>query len=155
MRRTWGLAPVLVGIALLVGSATSQGHPAGAHASAKVKTVKTRHTSLGTFLVDGKGMTLYLFEKDKGKKSKCYGQCAQFWPPALSSGKPKAGGKAKKSLLGTSKRKDGSKQVTYKGHPLYYFVQDTKPGDTTGEGSKAFGAGWYVVKPSGRKIDND
>src|SRR3954466_1535523 len=155
MRRTWGLAPVLVGIGLLVGSTTSQGHPAGAHASAKVKTVKTRHTSLGTFLVDGKGMTLYLFEKDKGKKSKCYGQCAQFWPPALSSGKPKAGGKAKKSLLGTSKRKDGSKQVTYKGHPLYYFVQDTKPGDTTGEGSKAFGAGWYVVKPSGKKIDND
>jgi predicted lipoprotein with Yx(FWY)xxD motif len=155
MRRTWGLIPVLVGIALLVASTTSQGRPAAAHASAKAKTIKTRHGSLGTFLVDGKGMTLYLFEKDKGKKSKCYGQCAAAWPPVLTGAKPKAKGKARKSLLGTSKRRNGSKQVTYNGHPLYYFIQDSAPGDTNGQGSKAFGAGWYVVKPSGKKIDND
>jgi predicted lipoprotein with Yx(FWY)xxD motif len=118
-------------------------------------TVKTRHGELGTFLVDGKGRTLYLFEKDKTKKSTCTGACATAWPPLLTSGKPKAAGKAKRSRLGTTKRKDGKTQVTYKGHPLYYFYLDTKAGDTNGEGVDGFGAEWYVLAPSGKKIEDE
>jgi predicted lipoprotein with Yx(FWY)xxD motif len=115
-------------------------------------TVKTRHGKLGTFLVGGNGKTLYLFAKDKTSKSTCSGQCAQFWPPLLTSGKAKASGGAHSSLLGTTKRSDGKLQVTYKGHPLYYFVQDMKPGDTTGQNFSGFGAKWYVLAPSGKKI---
>jgi predicted lipoprotein with Yx(FWY)xxD motif len=118
-------------------------------------TVKTRHGELGTFLVDGKGRTLYLFEKDRTKKSTCYGACATAWPPLLTSGKPKVAGKAKRKLLGTVKRTDGKTQVTYKGHPLYYFFGDKKAGDTTGEGVDGFGAEWYVLAPSGKKIEDE
>jgi predicted lipoprotein with Yx(FWY)xxD motif len=133
-----------VGLAA-AGSGSAAGHQA---------TVKTRHGSLGTFLVDGKGMSLYLFEKDKTKMSTCYGQCATFWPPLLTTGKPKAAGKAKGSLLGTTKRRDGKLQVTYRGHPLYYFLQDKKAGDTTGQGVDGFGAEWYVVGTNGKKIEH-
>ena len=117
--------------------------------------MKTRHGKLGTFLVGTNGRTLYLFEKDKTKKSTCSGDCATAWPPLLTTGKPKAAGKAKASLLGTTKRADGKTQVTYKGHPVYYFVQDKKAGDTNGQGVDGFGAEWYVMAPSGKKIDDD
>jgi predicted lipoprotein with Yx(FWY)xxD motif len=139
-------------IAALVLAAAVALAVAGPANAATRATVSTRHGKLGTFLVGAKGMTLYLFEKDKTSKSTCSGQCAQFWPPLLTSGKPKASGKAKSSLLGTTKRSDGKRQVTYKGHPLYYFVQDKKPGDTTGQDFLGFGAKWYVLAPSGKKI---
>ena len=124
-------------------------------ASGKAATVKTRHTSLGTFLVGPNGRTLYLFEKDKTTKSTCYGACAAGWPPLITSGKPRAAGAARASLLGTTRRRDGKRQVTYHGHPLYYFVVDKRAGQTKGQGVNAFGAKWYVVKPSGSKIDTD
>jgi predicted lipoprotein with Yx(FWY)xxD motif len=125
-------------------------------AAGTVATVKTRHDSkLGTYLVDSKGRTLYLFEKDKTTKSTCYGACAKGWPPLLSSGKPKAAGAARATLLSTTKRRNGSREVTYNGHPLYYFVADKKAGDTKGQGLNAFGAKWYVLAPSGKKIDKD
>jgi predicted lipoprotein with Yx(FWY)xxD motif len=146
MRRMLAALALAAAVALVV---------AGTGSAASRATVKTRHGKLGTFLVGGNGRTLYLFEKDKTSKSTCTGQCAQFWPPLLTSGKPKAAGKAKASLFGTTKRSDGKVQVTYKGHPLYYFSQDTKPGDTMGEGFNAFGAKWYVLAPSGKKIDSD
>jgi len=117
--------------------------------------LKTHKTSLGTFLVAGNGDTLYLFEADKSKKSTCNGACAQGWPPFLTKGKPSAGSGVKASLIGTTKRADGTTQVTYNGHPLYRYIGDTRPGTTNGEGSKAFGASWYVVKPNGKKIDKD
>src|SRR3954463_11926135 len=144
-----GLASLIVvaGLALVV---TATGSAAG-----RAATVKTRHGKLGTFLVGTNGHTLYLFEKDKTKKSTCSGDCATAWPPLLTTGKPKAAGKAKKSLLGTTKRSDGKTQVTYKGHPLYYFVQDKKAGDTTGEGVDGFGGEWYVVGTNGKKIEDD
>ena len=116
-------------------------------------TVKTRHGKLGTYLVDGKGRTLYLFEKDRTKKSTCADACAVAWPPLKTKGRPKAAGAAKASLLGTSKRADGTTQVTYRGHPLYYFVQDKKAGDTKGQNVDGFGAEWYVVSPAGKKIE--
>jgi len=123
-------------------------------AASQVKTKKT--SALGTLLVDGKkGKTLYLFEKDKSAKSSCYASCAANWPPFLTTGKPKAGPGVKAALLSTTKRKDGKLQVTYKRHPLYTFLEDKKPGQTAGEGSKAFGAGWYALTPTGVVIDRD
>jgi predicted lipoprotein with Yx(FWY)xxD motif len=118
---------------------------------AKVSTTKT---GLGTFLVGPNGRTLYLFEKDEhSTKSHCYKTCAGVWPPLLTKGSPRAGGKAKGSLLGTTKRKNGTKQVTYAGHPVYYYEADTAAGKTSGEGIKEFGAEWYVLNPKGHKID--
>ena len=126
-------------------AAVGVAHAAGA-------TVKTRHGKLGTFLVDGKGRTLYLFQKDKTTKSRCTDDCAAAWPPLLTTGKPIASGSVKKALLGTTKRADGTTQVTYNHHPLYRFVDDKKAGDTKGQAVRAFGAKWYVVAPSGKKI---
>ena len=107
---------------------------------------------LGRILVDSKGITLYDFPPDKGTSSVCYGACAALWPPLLTHGKPVAGHGAKASLLGTTKRKDGKLQVTYGGHPLYYFVTDRRPGQTTGQGVNQFGGPWWVISPAGKEI---
>jgi predicted lipoprotein with Yx(FWY)xxD motif len=115
-------------------------------------TIATRTTSLGTFLVDGQGRTLYLWEADHGPKSTCTGACAQVWPPLTTTAKPKASGGANASLLGTTKRADGSLEVTYAGHPLYRFAADARPGQTTGQGNDGFGALWWVVKPTGAAL---
>jgi predicted lipoprotein with Yx(FWY)xxD motif len=112
----------------------------------------TSNAKLGKFLVDGSGRTLYLFEQDKGSTSTCYGQCAQYWPPLLTNGTPKSGSGVDDMLLGTTKRTDGSVEVTYGGHPLYYVVTDHNPGDATGQALNNFGAPWYVVGPDGNKI---
>jgi predicted lipoprotein with Yx(FWY)xxD motif len=120
--------------------------------TAGVATVHVAKTRLGKILVDSHGHTLYLFKKDKGKKSACSGACAQFWPPLRTSGKPKAGSGAKASLLGTTKRSDGKPQVTYNGHPVYGFVMDKKAGDTNGEGVTAFGAKWFALSASGKQV---
>lgn len=127
---------------------------AGTTAVAKAP-VSTRHTSLGTFLVDGKGRTLYLFQKDKKNVSKCGTQCVAVWPAALAPNGVVAKGSAKQSLLGRIKRSDGTWQITYAGHPLYRYSADTKVGQIRGQGVNSFGANWYVVQPSGTKIDND
>ncbi len=110
----------------------------------------------GTALVDGTGRALYLFEADTGTTSTCTGACAQVWPPLLTSGPaPVTTGAAQPSLVGTSPRADGTRQVTYDGHPLYYFAGDKAPGDVTGQGIHNFGGGWYVVTPGGDEIDDD
>jgi predicted lipoprotein with Yx(FWY)xxD motif len=110
-------------------------------------------TRLGQILVDGKGRTLYLFVADSGARSTCNSSaCVQYWPPVLTKGAPKAGADVKASLLGTTKRQDGTTEVTYAGHPLYYFISDTKAGDVSGQGINAFGGPWYVVSPSGMQI---
>ena len=107
---------------------------------------------LGRILVDSKGITLYDFVQDKGTASTCYGACAALWPPLLTTGKPIAGPGVRASLLGTTKRKDGKLEVTYAGHPLYYFVTDRKRGQTTGQGINQFGAPWWVLSPAGKEI---
>jgi predicted lipoprotein with Yx(FWY)xxD motif len=123
--------------------------------AAKGATVDVRKSKLGTMLVDSSGRSLYLFEADKGPSSTCSGSCAAAWPPLTTSGAPKAGGGVKQALLGTTKRKDGSTEVTYHGHPLYYYAGDSAPGATTGQALDQFGAEWYVLAPSGNKIDKD
>ncbi len=117
--------------------------------------LKVEKTKIGKVVADKRGHTLYMFRADHGTSSACYGKCATFWPPLITAGKPVAGAGVKASLLGTTKRKDGKLQVTYKGHPLYLFLEDKKPGQTVGEGSKAFGAGWYALTPTGVVIDRD
>src|SRR5262245_55504080 len=102
--------------------------------------VKVEKTKLGKVVANSKSHTLYMFRKDKAHKSAWYGTGAKFWPPLLTTGKPVAGTGAKATLLGTTKRSDGKLQVTYKGYPVYSFLEDKKPGDTKGEGLKQFGA---------------
>jgi predicted lipoprotein with Yx(FWY)xxD motif len=129
-------------------------HPAATHAAqSKGAVVSTAKTSLGRILVASNGRTLYLFEKDRNGKSACSGQCAVFWPPLITSGKPIVTGGARASLIGTTRRADGRLQVTYNHHPLYTFVKDTKAGQTNGEGVNAFGAGWDAMTPAGAKIE--
>jgi predicted lipoprotein with Yx(FWY)xxD motif len=115
-------------------------------------TVGVANGSLGSILVDSRGRILYLFQADKGTKSACSGACASQWPPLQATGKPKAGRGATASLIGTSKRSDGSTQVTYHGHPLYRFSGDQNAGDANGQGLNAFGALWYVVSAAGNQI---
>ncbi|HET9967449.1 MAG TPA: hypothetical protein VFQ68_04380 [Streptosporangiaceae bacterium] len=109
----------------------------------------------GPALVDEDGKALYLWEADKNGTSTCAGPCAAAWPPVTTSGAPQAGSGVNKALLGMVKRADGTDQVTYNGHPLYYYVGDTGPGTAKGQGSKDFGASWYVLSAKGVKIDND
>jgi len=121
-------------------------------ASGSSATVSVANTALGKILVDSQGKSLYLFEQDTGTKSTCSGGCATAWPPLRASGKATAGGGAKASLIGTTPRSDGKPQVTYNGHPLYYYQGDSKAGDTNGQGVNGFGAPWYVLSPTGNEI---
>ena len=123
-----------------------------ANASGGAATVNVRGTSLGKILVDSRGRSLYLFEKDTGPKSTCFSACASAWPPFGTNGKPMAGAGVKAPLLGTTTRSDGNPEVTYNGHPLYYYAGDQKAGDTNGQDLNQFGAPWYVVSPAGDKI---
>jgi predicted lipoprotein with Yx(FWY)xxD motif len=121
--------------------------------AAPVALITTKHDKkLGMILAYGpKTMTVYLFEGDHGAKSSCTGACASAWPPV--TGKPQAAGSALHGDLGTVRRSDGTLQVTYKGHPLYRFIKDGDNHDAYGQGVKAFGASWYVLAPSGAKVD--
>jgi predicted lipoprotein with Yx(FWY)xxD motif len=114
--------------------------------------VSVANSPLGRILVDSKGVTLYDFVADKGTTSVCYDACAALWPPLITKGKPVAGPGVRGSLLGTTKRKDGKLEVTYNGHPLYYWVGDRKPGQTTGQGLNQFGGPWWVLSPKGKEI---
>jgi predicted lipoprotein with Yx(FWY)xxD motif len=117
-------------------------------------TIKAKDTSIGKILVDDKEMTLYLFEKDKEGKPTCTGECATAWPPVVTTAKPTAGEGINAAWLAMVDRADGTKQVTYHGHPLYHYAKDTKPGDMTGQGVEAFGAKWYVVDAAkGEKLE--
>jgi predicted lipoprotein with Yx(FWY)xxD motif len=118
-------------------------------------TVTAKHNKLGTILAAGsKRLTVYMFEGDKGSASSCSGACTAVWPPVITSGAPQASGAATSADLGTTTRSDGKLQVTYHGHPLYYFSRDGDSGDAYGQGIKGFGAEWYVLSPSGAKVDN-
>jgi predicted lipoprotein with Yx(FWY)xxD motif len=124
-----------------------------ASASGRGATVDVAKASgLGQIVVDASGRTLYLFQADTGTTSSCSGSCASAWPPVLATDSPTAGTGLKPSLLGTTARSDGNRQVTYNGHPLYTYVGDKNPGDTNGQGVNAFGGGWFVLSPAGAQI---
>jgi predicted lipoprotein with Yx(FWY)xxD motif len=124
-------------------------------AAPSAATVTGRKTNLGPTLADGTGRTLYLFRSDTPTMSTCYGSCAGVWPPVSAASTPHATGGARDDLLGRLRRTDGTSQLTYRGHPLYYYAGDAKPGDTTGQGLNQFGARWYALTPGGGTIDTD
>ena len=128
--------------------------PPGTPAPSAMTTVALRNTPLGQILVDGSGRTLYLFEADRASTSSCYGDCASVWPPFIARGTLDAGAGINQSLLGTTTRRDGALEVTYNGHPLYYFVSDKQAGDTTGQAISSFGADWFVLSATGSKVGN-
>jgi predicted lipoprotein with Yx(FWY)xxD motif len=156
MQKSLGLiGATAVGLILSAcgSSQTATSSSASAQGSANGVTVSTTSASLGTFLVGPDSKSLYLFEADTSSQSTCSGACAQTWPPLTTSGPPIAGSGLMQSLLAISQRGDGTKQVVYNGHPLYFYAGDTKAGDTSGEGLNSFGAGWDVVSPAGDKIE--
>jgi predicted lipoprotein with Yx(FWY)xxD motif len=122
------------------------------NANGQSATVGVANENVGKILVDSQGRTLYLFQRDSGRKSTCTGACAVEWPPLLATGKPTVGSGANASLVATSARSDGKSQVIYNGHPLYLFSADQKAGDTNGQGVNAFGGLWYVLSSSGDEI---
>ena len=131
----------------VTGAPTATAAPAAASAGSMVNLGQT--AALGSFLVDSKGMTLYLFTKDSPNTSTCYGTCASYWPPLLTNGAPVAGAGVTAAMLGTTKRTDGSTQVTYNGWPLYYFASDKAAGDTTGQNVQGV---WFVINPAGMLV---
>ena len=147
------LVATVAALATLAALAFVLLHPSAGNAGpVKGPIVSTAGSSLGQLLVDPRGRTLYLFGKDKNGKSACSGACAAAWPPLIATAKPRAGTGAKASRLGTIKRADGRRQVTYNHHPVYTFVKDTKKGQTNGEGLKAFGATWDALSAAGAKV---
>ena len=135
------------------GYGDSAGTTPAPPASAQSATIGAANEGeLGTILVNPKGRTLYLFRRDSGTKSTCFGACAAAWPPLQAAGKPTVGGGADAALLGTTTRSDGEQQVTYNGHPLYLYAGDENAGDTRGQGLTDYGASWYVLNPAGQQV---
>jgi predicted lipoprotein with Yx(FWY)xxD motif len=147
---------VLILTALAVGCGGSEAPSAAAPAdrmSAKSsgRTVKVVRSQFGSILGDGRGQAFYLFDKEKTRKSECYGACAKAWPPVLTKGRPVAGKGARAKLIGTTRRRDGSLQVTYRGRPLYYYVHDA-PGRVLCHNVAEFGGLWLVLRASGKAV---
>ena len=171
LRGRVGGGAALAGVALLVAacgsstssspastSATAGATPAsapaatGSEAAARTVSIATASGSQGTFLAGAGGRALYLWDGDHGASSSCSGACAKAWPPLLTKSASHARGAVRASDLGTITRAGATKQVTYKGHPLYYFAGDTGAGTTAGQGSSEFGAKWWLVGPAGTAI---
>ncbi len=158
--RTIPYVLVTLGLGACGSGTTSYGSGGGASSSttplpaqsAGSQTISTSQGPLGTYLTDGSGRTVYLWEGDSSGTSKCIGACANVWPPVTTTGAPLASGGAMATDLGTLKRSDGSTQVTYGGHPLYYFIKDSGAGPANGQGSNGFGAKWWMVKPTGSAL---
>ena len=123
-----------------------------ATAASNAPSVRTGSSRYGRVLFDGVGRVLYTFARDRGKASTCYGGCAAAWPPFTVNPAPKAGAGVSSRLVGTTRRRDGSLQVTYAGHPLYYFTGDRKPGQITCQNVSSFGGLWLVINPNGRPV---
>jgi predicted lipoprotein with Yx(FWY)xxD motif len=163
MTRNIGSRLTVVGLVVIALAVAACGGSSNDGSSAKPTTsnsgstasVGLRSTDLGKILVDGKGQTLYLFEKDKGTSSTCDGACAGAWPPLTTSGKPSAGTGVIASKLGTTKRADGTTEVTYNGHPLYTYAGDGAPGQTSGQGLDDYGAEWYVLSRTGKTVEDE
>jgi predicted lipoprotein with Yx(FWY)xxD motif len=167
-----GAVTALIGVSLLVAACGSSSSPStaatgaagGSTANAKTSTaiatpaaakgvsIGTASGPDGTYLTGAGGRALYLWVADSKGMSSCSGACAKAWPPLTTKGRPIAGSGVKSSNLGTIKRSDGSTQVTYKNHPLYYFIEDKSKGSIKGQGSDAFGADWWLVSPAGAAI---
>ena len=148
---------IAVGL-IAVGALAAHAEQAKQDAGKQVQQIKTGEKApYGRYLTDGDGRALYMFMADtRGKQSTCYDACAQAWPPALAgSAKVELGPNLDRGKLGSVTRRDGSKQLTYGGWPLYYYVKDTGPGQVKGQDVRGFGAEWYLVAPDGKKITTE
>jgi predicted lipoprotein with Yx(FWY)xxD motif len=131
---------------------TSTGaEPAPAESGGSGTTVQVSSSDYGQILFDGENQAIYLFEKESGPTSECYGECANAWPPVVTKGEPQVGKGTDASLLGTTKRDDGTTQVTYNGHPLYYY-EDDGPGEVLCQNVNEFGGLWLVVDAKGEAV---
>jgi predicted lipoprotein with Yx(FWY)xxD motif len=138
------------------GRSSGYGYGSGSSSAAtSAVTLKAANSTLGNILVDQDGKTLYLFEADGKNKSNCSGGCVTVWPPITTNGSATAGSGVSAKLIGTTMRPDGSSEVTYAGHPLYWYEGDSNPGDTNGEGLTDFGGSWDAVSPAGKAVEND
>jgi predicted lipoprotein with Yx(FWY)xxD motif len=146
-----GVALAAAGVAA-AAAVTHQSSRSLAASSATAGRVTLHKTKLGKVLATSSGRTLYLFMKDKNGRSSCYSACASYWPPLMKKGTLRAGTGVKKALLGTTKRKNGKRQVTYNHHPLYVYSLDSGAGDVSGQRSNNFGARWYVISAAGKAI---
>jgi predicted lipoprotein with Yx(FWY)xxD motif len=142
------LALAAAGVAA-AAAVTHQSSGSSAASSATAGKVTLHKTKIGMVLATGSGRTLYLFMKDKNGRSSCYTNCATYWPPLMKKGTLSAGAGVKANLLGTTKRKNGKLQVTYKGHPLYLYKLDHGAGQITGQRQNIFGGKWFAVSASG------
>jgi predicted lipoprotein with Yx(FWY)xxD motif len=142
------LALAAAGVAA-AAAVTHQSSGSLAASSATAGRVTLHKTKIGNVLATSSGRTLYLFMKDKSGRSACYGQCATYWPPLMKKGKLRAGAGVKAKLLGTTKRKNGTRQVTYNGHPVYLFKLDKGAGQVAGQRQNFFGGKWFAVSASG------
>jgi len=149
MKNAFALVAAAATVFLLVGVAV-----AGATPGAGSATISSAKTALGRVVADGRGRTLYLFAKDTRTRSACSGICGVYWPPLLKKGGALVVKGVQRSLLGTVRRADGTRQVTYAGHPLYTFSGDTGRGQTNGEGLRDFGASWFALTPAGKAIEH-
>lgn len=146
--RVWRLLAVLVAAVVAATVAVlAVRHRSSAHSPSP--TVRVGESRVGRILVDSKGRTLYIYTKDKGTKSVCFGVCAKVWPPALVRGTPIAGPGVLAAKLSVTRRPDATSQLVYAGHPLYRALGDSRAGQINGEG--LFGV-WYVLSPAGRTI---
>jgi predicted lipoprotein with Yx(FWY)xxD motif len=148
-------AAIIAACLIAASAAYAIAQPSGSARQAAARTTVTlRTTKLGKILVGGRGLTLYLFQKDPRGRSACAGACAGIWPPLIASGRVSAGRGVNARLLATFRRSDGRSQVSYNGHALYLYAGDSHAGQTTGQGLKQFGAEWYVLSARGTKIDH-
>ena len=134
----------------LLGALTLGGALAATPAATSKPTLTVGNSAFGRILFDGRGYVLYAFTRDpRGARSKCYGACATAWPPYFRKGSLRAGAGVKRSLLGTTRRRDGRLQVTYAGRPLYYYVGDRQAGQVLCQNAREFGGLWLVMRANG------
>lgn len=126
-------------------STSSTGEPV-----AKGMKVVARGSELGAVLFDGTGQAIYLFDVEATSEPRCYGPCAEAWPPVLTEGAPQAGAQVRQSLLGTTERRNGDRQVTYAGHPLYFYAHEGKD-EVECHDISLNGGTWYAVLPNGER----
>jgi predicted lipoprotein with Yx(FWY)xxD motif len=145
---------LLVGLAVAAATASpameaEASSPATAEAAS---TLTVRSSAFGRILFDSRGRALYAFTRDPRRRSVCNGACAAAWPPYLVRGRLRAAGPVERSLLGSRRRADGTRQVTYAGRPLYYYVGDRQPGEVRCQNVREFGGLWLVMRASGRLV---
>jgi predicted lipoprotein with Yx(FWY)xxD motif len=149
MQRFSALIAAVIAFGALTATAAAAPAPASADAAQAATTVTIRSSAFGRILFDRRGYALYVFTKDPRGRSVCYGDCAVAWPPYIVRGALRAPTGVKPSLLGTTRRRDGSRQLTIAGHPVYLYVGDRRVGQVSCQNVLGFGGLWLVVRPNG------